>query len=313
MASPRTGVLITLAVVGVVAAAAGEAALRWGAGLGDPPLVRLDPDTEYELIPSRTYNRFGNLIAVNAHGMRGPEHPAEAAPDERRVLLVGDSVVYGNHFLDQTETVAAVLTERLASEPQFEGCRPLAMAAAASSWGPVNQAAFLERIGTLGAGAAAIVVSAHDLYDTPGGGTDLIPYRLSQPVGAIGDAAVSVAERIARRIWPPVPPEGVSPPDVRRERSLAALGEMADLLATAGVPPLLVYHPTLTERQGAPAPERDVFAGWAEERGLAFADLGQLVPGTEGYRDDIHPDAAGAARIADTLADLLGPRLATCG
>ena len=52
-----------------------------------------------------------------------------------RVLLIGDSVVYGNHFLDQADTISARLTTLLRADAVLANCQPLVMAMAASSWG----------------------------------------------------------------------------------------------------------------------------------------------------------------------------------
>ena len=47
-----------------------EFVCRFVLGFGDPPLVELDPEIEYMLVPSRSYERFGNVISVNAQRMR---------------------------------------------------------------------------------------------------------------------------------------------------------------------------------------------------------------------------------------------------
>lgn len=301
----RAGLVLGLGAALVLAA---EAGLRLGMGLGDPPLARLDPATEYELVPSSSYRRWGNAVVINAHGLRAPDHAPLPTPDERRVLVIGDSVIYGTHFLDQTETVAPQLEARLARLPGLAGCPILALPVAVSSWGPENQAAFLAREGTFGAQAAVLVVSAHDLYDVPEPSADILPYRLSPSWTAIGDALRIVAERLAR----PAPQGDAVPFEERARRSLAAAGRMAEQLAAAGIDPILAYHPTLAERTGQPTPERARWQAWAEARGLRFLDLGTAAPEPGGYRDDIHPDAEGAARIAAALAGAVGADLPPC-
>lgn len=286
-----------------------EAALRFGAGLGDPPLVELTPDTEYQLLASRSYERFGNRIEINNFGMRGPDMTAAADPQERRVLLIGDSVIYGNHFLDQAETISAQMTRALQAEAGLANCRPEALAAAASSWGPVNQAAFLARTGALDAALAMIVVSSHDLYDTPRPRGHVIPYRLAPPVGAIGDAVESLAER-ARRQFAPAP--AILSRAERQAASLRALDQLAAQLAAEDVPLVMIYHPTVPERQTGLAPEQTVFSDWATGRNVAYAVL-DAANGPGMYRDHIHPTADGARDIAKALANSAAPRLRPCG
>ena len=109
--------------------------LRWDVGLCGPPLVRLDPATEYELAPSAESRRWGNRIAINSRETRGPEFAPLPGAGERRILLVGDSVIYGNHFLDQEETIAARIRTIVSEDPDLAGCDIMIVAAAVSSWG----------------------------------------------------------------------------------------------------------------------------------------------------------------------------------
>eukprot|EP00172_Hildenbrandia_rubra_P004288 Plantae.Rhodophyta-Hildenbrandia_rubra.ctg83765.p2 GENE.Plantae.Rhodophyta-Hildenbrandia_rubra.ctg83765~~Plantae.Rhodophyta-Hildenbrandia_rubra.ctg83765.p2 ORF type:complete len:119 (-),score=6.39 Plantae.Rhodophyta-Hildenbrandia_rubra.ctg83765:4-360(-) len=110
---------IILFAVLVIAA---EGVLRWGVGLGDPPLARLDPVTEYELVPYATYQRWGNTISINAHGMRTDAHPDLPEEGAQHLLLIGDSVVYGGHFLQQYEIISAHLQNLLAERSRFARC-----------------------------------------------------------------------------------------------------------------------------------------------------------------------------------------------
>ena len=286
-----------------------EAVLRFGLGLGDPPLARLNPETEYELVPSAQYRRWGNTIKVNAFGMRNRDHAAIPSATERRILLIGDSVVYGTNALDQHETIAATLESMLSESARFSGCVVLAMPMAASSWGPVNQAAFLAREGTFGAEAAAIVLSAHDLYDVPQTELDILPYRVDGPLTAIGDAYRLVHERI----WRPVQIGEPLPPEIRAERSVLALDTIVAQIKGAGIDPVIVYHPTQPERTAeVKASERNKFRDWAEASGLRFVDLGDVIVDQNGYLDTIHPDPTGASRIAGVLRDELASDLQDC-
>lgn len=299
-----------LALAGVGALVLVEIGLRVGVGLGDPPLVTRDDAVEYRLVPSAHYHRFGNRIEINSHGMRSPEHNLESAPKERRVLLIGDSVIYGNHFLDQPQTIGMQMTVRLAALPALSGCQPLVMAAAASSWGPVNQAAFLADTGSLDADLAILVVSGHDLYDTPTDEGALIPYRLRPSFSAIEDALQLAIERLTRRLRDRAPAATV---EIRRSETLEAIERIRDQLADDGIPMVLVYHPTVPERQNGLLSEHAFFRDWAATRGLAFANLGEAsADGAGMYRDHIHPAASGAAVLAGFLAELAAPLLPDC-
>ncbi len=302
--------LLKYGVVGLVClVVAVECILRWGVGLGDPPLARLDPLTEYELVPSATYRRWGNTITINAHGMRAAEHPDVPAANERHLILVGDSVIYGGHFLDQTETISAQLDQILGQEERFAECTIRVLPISASSWGPVNQTAALQKYGTFGATAVGIVVSAHDLSDVPNTLPDILPYRTTASITAIGDAVQILLERF----WLPTKSEGASQPfAVRAHLSLSALDRAADLLHSQSVSLILIYHPTMTERRGQVRTEREVFWDWSKTRSVPFVDLGSIPMVDTDYRDDIHPAATGARRIAQAIAPIMGANIVPC-
>jgi hypothetical protein len=286
-----------------------ELVLRFGLGLGDPPLVVKDPKIEYRLVPAASYSRFGNSIEINSFGMRGPEVSEQASDTERRIILIGDSVVYGNHFIDQHETISAQLTSMLEDLPEMAGCQPVALAAAASSWGPVNQAAFLSEIGTLDAEIAVLIVSSHDLYDTPIPGDAVIPYRLRKPFGAIGDAVQIGFERLVGQGH--VRNTSI-PLAERREATLQALDQMNLQIRQQGISAILVYHPTTLERNRALAREHADFSDWARQKGVDFEILDGPQFDASLYRDHIHPSAEGAKAIAQVLAELIASRIRTC-
>ena len=286
-----------------------EVTLRTVVGLGDPPRVLMDEAVEYRLVPNQVYSRFGNRIAVNSQGMRAEEFAQSAGASERRVMLVGDSVIYGNHFLSQHETIAYRMAERL--ERDAPACRMTVMPAAASSWGPVNQAAFIAEIGTLDADVALIVVSAHDLFDVPSPDVSLIPYRTRRSFGALDDAAQAVLARVERSLSSPSPDSANL--DARRISSLAAMDAMLAQFRADGVPVILVYHPTLPERRDGLSAAYDGFADWARQRSVDVVLLEDAsTVWADVYRDNIHPEAQGADIIADILAKVALPILPEC-
>ncbi|WP_120503787.1 hypothetical protein [Sulfitobacter mediterraneus] len=298
-----------LAAGAALALVAAECALRWGIGLGDPPLARLDRATEYELVPSATYRRWGNTISINANGMRAPDHPETPASEERHLLLIGDSVVYGGHFLDQTETISAQLRRAFEADPDLDGCVIRVLPMAVSSWGPINQAAFLAERGTFGSSVAGIVVSAHDLYDVPQTASDILPYRQTPSWSAIGDAVQAVIERRQQAAYAGA---DLAPLEERERQSLEALDRMAMMLRDQGVHPFLIYHPTQQERGGTVKPAKARFAQWSRSQDISLIDLGDVRMQVGDYRDDIHPAAPGAGRIARHLAPVLATALQPC-
>jgi hypothetical protein len=120
---------------------------------------------EYMLQPGKTYQRFHNRFSVNRYGMRSDDFPAtKSRPDELRVLVVGDSIIYGGVRIDQSE----IDTEILKRDLQQKLGRPVVVGnASAKSWGPPNELAYLERYGTLDADVVILELSSHDYADAP--------------------------------------------------------------------------------------------------------------------------------------------------
>ena len=161
-------------------------------GLGSPPVVNLHPKIEYYLKPNGEYSRFGNQISINRYGMRSDDYDLNN-PRYDSIFIFGDSVVYGNHFLDQTETIAFQLQKRI-NMPNFK-----VSAVAASSWGPGNIKSFISEFGPFRGVSAIIVQSSHDRRDIPFSSTDIIPYRVQESRSAIDDVFQIIIERTKRK------------------------------------------------------------------------------------------------------------------
>lgn len=115
----RRGVLRRLAALSagaIVALLAGELFARalWGAPMAErEPLmeVRTHPTRGFEMIPDSVHYTYLHEVRVNELGLRGPAH-ADAAPEDPRVLVLGDSLVYGQGVGDE-ETLPAALEREL--------------------------------------------------------------------------------------------------------------------------------------------------------------------------------------------------------
>jgi len=154
-----------LLIILVVVFGLSELFCRYVVGLGDPPLYQTDASTEYVLQPSKTYYRFHNRFSVNRYSMRADDFPPQKAnPTELRVLVVGDSVVYGGVRIDQS----GIATEILKMDLQKRFGRPVFVGnGSAKGWGPPNELAYLKRHGTLDADIVILELSSHDYADAP--------------------------------------------------------------------------------------------------------------------------------------------------
>jgi hypothetical protein len=274
-------------------------------GFGEPPLVYLDPKIEYYPVPNRSYHRFGHLVAINRYGMRSEDFDRATLVRDDHVLLLGDSVVYGNHHIDQDATIAARLQRELRTQLR----RPtlIVSALAASSWGPGNVLEFWRRFGPFPCRAAYVVVSTHDRVDAPHLGTDLIPYRVAEPIGPLHDLGLGIWERVARRFAADPP----GPPHEERQRQVdAALAELLTELKTSESGVVLVFHPTRSEVEAADTAGQDHFRSRAEAQGVRFESLMPLYrsayrEGVEVHADDIHLSSEGTRVVAAHLRSML--------
>jgi hypothetical protein len=153
-------VLIVVAVM-----AASELVCRFAIGLGDPPLFQADSAMEFVLQPSKSYTRFHKRFSVNQYAMRADSFPpGKSTPDELRVLVIGDSVMYGGVRIDQ----ANIATEILKRSLQQQYHRPVVVGnGSAKGWGPPDELEYLKRYGTLNADLVVFVFSSHDFEDIP--------------------------------------------------------------------------------------------------------------------------------------------------
>jgi hypothetical protein len=142
-----------------------EAICRFAIGLGDPPLYQADAAMEYLLQPSKTYYRFHNRFEVNQYSMRSDHFPPrKSSADELRVLVIGDSVIYGGVRVDQDDIDTEILKRNLQRQL---GVPVVVGNASAKSWGPPNELEYLKRFGTLDADVVILELSSHDFADSP--------------------------------------------------------------------------------------------------------------------------------------------------
>jgi lysophospholipase L1-like esterase len=121
------------------------------------------PDSElpYLLRPGTSTQYFGVDVRVNAEGFRGPEQRADDGGDAaRRVLLLGDSIVFGQG-LPEEATLAPVLAARLHAA---DGGRWEVVNAGVPGYDGVAEARLLDRVA--GTVRPADVVVGMSLNDT---------------------------------------------------------------------------------------------------------------------------------------------------
>ena len=301
-----------------------ELGLRWGLGLGRPPLYQADDAIGYLLAPNQRLRRFGNRILINVYSMRNGPIQSQRPAATLRVLLLGDSIVNGNWWTDQSETLSALLEkaiqDQLATTPFNDYSAAEVLNVSANSWGPRNQQAYLERYGTFAAQVVVLVLNTDDLFATaptalqvgrdPG-------YPDRNPPGAI-------AELISRRRKQGQPIPGLKA--VQNEsgdrvgKNLAAVAAVHQQVTAAGGQLVLVLTPL--KREVLPPGPRDYeltarqrVSDWVNDHDIPYVNfLGdfQAVDDPETlYRDHIHLSPTGNQQVKDQLLEAVRGAIAT--
>ena len=144
--------IVWIVVCVIVSVIVAEGVCRFVFGFGDAPLFQSDSDYEYITQPNQDRFRFLCHYKTNSYSQRSEE------PDstKKRVLGLGDSVIYGGTWMDQDSLATTLFTEETGVQMLNISC---------GSWGPDNCAAYLRKHGTFGASAMFLVWSSHDAYD----------------------------------------------------------------------------------------------------------------------------------------------------
>jgi hypothetical protein len=291
-----------------------ELVCRFGIGLGNPPLYQPDAKMEYRLQPSQTYYRFHHRFSVNRYSMRSDDFPPEKTdPNELRVLVVGDSIIYGGVLIDQSD----IDTEILKRDLQRQFGRPVVVGnASAKSWGPPNELAYLQQYGTLHADVVILELSSHDYADSP----TFAPvvgvssaYPVKRPPLALVDLLSTYI--LPRFFGYGATPDGVdktmineaqSPEDIAACRE--AEREFFRLARAQHAKVALVQHLSLPELQGSYQPGYYANQAVAKEENVPYVDDAdglrlQLQSGQNPfYSDDpLHLNGSGQPSLAHTM------------
>lgn len=290
---------VILAVVGVLVLL--EVILRVLFGFGNPLIYVADEQIGYLLAPNQRTRRFGNQIEINQYSMRSPPTTVTRSPSTLRVLLLGDSIANGGWWTDQEQTITAMMTQMLqllaVAGTAFNQVEVLN--ASASSWGPRNELAYLQRFGTFDAQAVVLLINTDDLFATA---------PTSLPVGRdrnypSHNPPLALVEAALRYVLTdkPVPKLQAEPGD-RVGRNLEAIQQIQDITCQTNSQMLLVMTPLLREI-GESGPRdyeyqaRQRLTDFTQTQQIAYLDFLPVFNSSEQpatlYRDHIHLSSQG--------------------
>lgn len=304
---PLLWILLFIALVLLLFLAA-EVFVRVKLGLGNPTLFFADSELEYAYVANQRTRRFGNWITINRWHMRAPDFAdTKASDDELRVIVLGDSVIFGGQHVDDADVCSAIAGRLL----QQRTGRPTVVGnASAGSWGPPNLLAFVRRFGTLSADAVVIVLSSHDAEDVigkwfPVGRSPSYPDR--KPRIALMELAARKVPRLMDHSPPPTPGV-VRPAD---DDAIPDFRQLLALLRERGVPTVFFLHweqRELKANQADPGMQRLIDA--SRDEGIEPISLRPIFEANPaGYRDNIHPSATGQHLLGQAIADAVAATL----
>lgn len=272
-------------------------------GFGQAPLVVLDNEIEYYLKPQMSYKRFGNDIIVNRYSMRSVDFDLDEKPPFYAVI--GDSVVYGEHTLDQTQTLAFLLNKQLKEQLQDESI--VVGSIAASSWGPANMLAYYERFGPFIGNTVFLVLSSHDRSDIPFMTRRLTPYRVEEPISALFDFLQSAGERIEDKVRG----DFIELPFKKRlSLSEASLENLLEILKRDYTKVVMVFHATRKEAMSGSSKGETYYKIIAKKHNLEFFSTMHFYKelyseGVRPHGDNIHLTWQGNKRLSQKLLELI--------
>lgn len=294
-----------------------EVGLRLIFGLGNPLIYVADAEIGYFLAPNQRVRRLGKLIAINQYSMRGD--PIASTPSERtwRILLLGDSVANGAWWTDQGDTISAQMTNQLQKslvQAKPENDRSLTVEvinASANSWGPRNELAYLQRMGSFGAHIWVLLMNTDDLFaaapNSLAVGRDR-NYPDKKP-------ALALLELFQRYILP-APPVPAAPKEAGDpvDRNLEAIRQIEVLSQETNSQLLIAMTPLLRET-GEPGPRdyelkaRGRLLELTQTEGIPYLDFLPIFNNYEQpaqlYRDRIHLSPIGNELVSKTLSEAI--------
>lgn len=277
--------------------------------LGHPVLFRADPKMEYLPKANQNLRRFGNLVQTNRWSQRGAEISARKTdPHERRILVLGDSIAFGGSQIDQSQICGAKL-ELLQKK---SGSAPIrVVTAAAGSWGPANELAYLQHFGSFDADVVVWIFSNEDWFDKPGfePTVDVHPnYPSHDPPSALGEFVFRYA--LPRALHRAASADPGQFAHGLKEWQDKPLNQGVRMLLARKTRVLLVNWPSEEVAAGKDFPlseaaKRDWtrFTSQAQKLGAQLLDLRgamgtQIAAGRKLYLDGTHPNPQGDAWLA---------------
>lgn len=286
--------------------------------MGFGPTVLYEPGLQYgyRVAPDQTARWFWARTRVNQFGMRAPDRPLVKSAGTLRILLIGDSTLWGGIYIDQDDLYArrleGLLAERVGAPVEIWNI-------AANGWGPLHLLGYVERFGAYDADVAVVCMPIDDLH-RPLSQLDAFPFfRKKQP------PSCAIEEVLYILLWRyrhgQLLPSQVDDRDWSIARGIDTCGQLTEKLEALGCEVLFEVLPSRAAAiaSAPPAEEAEHFAALAAKLeslripvGYALEVLGDHTESAL-YHDPGHLSAAGHEVYAAYLAERLMAVSEKCG
>jgi membrane protease YdiL (CAAX protease family) len=169
--------VIAIVALVLILAVSGEVVLRL-MGFGHPIVYRIDPRIGYYPAPHQDVHRYGGEIHINGFGMRSRDVAAAKPPGTFRILMLGDSTLYGGSYLDQHDIYASRLEGLLNQKVSLLPGSPRVvevLCMGVNGWGPQHELAYVAKFGLFQADLVMVMGPPNDAY-RPRYGIEQMPF-----------------------------------------------------------------------------------------------------------------------------------------
>lgn len=223
-------------------------------GLGSPILYIDDPVVGYYPGPDQAVHRYGNkLVATNRFGMRAPDYTPEKPAGRFRILMIGDSTLWGGSYMAQDGIYARLMEKRL--NELSEGSPIEVLNIGVNGWGPFHKMGYVEKFGSFDADVAIVCMPIGDvkrpfsrLYHLP-----YFPVH-SPPRLALEEVFLKLVWRYQAKLAGSPSPEALA---LQIDRGMAAYLDLAERLRETGCEVLFEVLPSRTAGTSTHVPQRE--------------------------------------------------------
>jgi hypothetical protein len=289
-----------------------EIMLRLTLGLGTPVLYQPDADAGYIAVPAQDVRRFGVSIHINGFGMRSDDILPHKTESTYRVFFLGDSVANGTARVDQSEIFANIVQRKI---PAVVHQTVEVLNASNGGWAPSNELGFLRSRGTFESDVVVFIINTLDLNQpfTTQSGDQMTPYSdmpADRPISAVAELIIRyLLPRIKGSLETHDPGSVESPVDAAKEVPpiLDSLGRAKEFAEANDARFAILFTPQYFVAGRADwTLAKQMFLDWATAGNVTVIDMSPdflSVPVSRYYLENIHPNSAGHALIAQRLLE----------